>query len=156
MRILGIDPGIALVGFCIIDYTNDSYKIITSGSIQTKKEIDETKRLVEIYTDTKSIIEKYKPEALSIEKLFYCKNQKTVMSVAHARGVILLAAAQAGISIFEYTPMVVKQVITGYGKANKNEVKKMVELILNKNNLPKLDDTVDSMAIALCHIRSLI
>lgn len=154
MRILGIDPGIALTGFCILDFDKGGYNIVTSGSVQTEKEINEADRLMEIYSDIKNIIKKYNPDVLSIEKLFYCKNQKTVMAVAHARGVILLAAAQAEIPIFEYPPMVIKQVITGHGKASKNEVKKMVEIILGSHNMPKLDDTVDSMAIAICHIRS--
>jgi len=155
MRILGIDPGIATTGFCILDGDSASLALVSSGSIQTEKNLSETQRLTEVYNDMVSLIKKYEPDILSIERLFYCKNQKTVMSVAHARGVILLAAAQAEIPVFEYPPMVVKQVITGYGKASKDEVKRMVQVILGADSLPKLDDTVDSIAIAICHLRSL-
>lgn len=154
MKILGIDPGMAIVGYSIIDFDGQDITLLHSGSIQTSKKDREAKRLLEIQNDMKSILEKYKPEEAAIEKLFFFKNQTTVMPVAHARGVILAALEEFETPIYEYTPMEVKQVLTGYGRADKNEVKQMVQLTLNADNLPKLDDTVDSIAIAICHTRS--
>ena len=154
MKILGIDPGMAIVGYCIIDYNGKDTELLHSGAIRTSKEKRESQRLLEIYNDMSVLIEKYKPDCCSIEKLFFFRNQTTVMPVAHARGVILTALEKYNIPIYEYTPMEVKMVLTGYGRANKKEVERMVKLSLNKNDLPKLDDTVDSIAIAICHTRS--
>ena len=156
MKILGIDPGMAIVGYGLIDCDGDDVRLISSGSIQTKKGTREASRLLEIYNDMEVIIEKYNPDVVAIEKLFFFRNRTTVMPVAHARGVILLALEKHGIPIFEYTPMEVKQVLTGYGRAEKKEVQQMVEIsVLNKEKLPKLDDTVDAIAIAICHNRSI-
>ena len=154
MKILGIDPGMAIVGYCIADFDGENVKLLHSGSIQTSKDDRESKRLLEIFNDLKSLIEKYRPDQAAIEKLFYFKNQRTVMPVAHARGVILAALEEFQIPIYEYTPMEVKQVLTGYGRADKKEVEHMVKLTLGLESLPKLDDTVDSIAIAICHTRS--
>ncbi len=154
MRVLGIDPGLAIVGYSILDTVKDEFVLTASGSIQTDKNKTDSKRLYEIETDMLTIIEKYKPEAASIEKLFYFKNQKTVIPVAEARGVILSVLEKNKIPIYEYTPIEVKQMITGYGRATKDEVAKIVALSIKYNKLPKLDDTVDSIAIALCCIRN--
>ena len=154
MKILGIDPGMAIVGYCLLDFDGEHINLLHSGSIQTPKDDRESKRLLEIFNDMSTIIEKYKPDEAAIEKLFYFKNQTTVMPVAHARGVILTALEKFNIPIFEYTPMEVKQVLTGYGRADKKEVDRMVKISLGIENLPKLDDTVDSIAIAICHTRS--
>ncbi len=154
MKILGIDPGMAIVGYCLLDFDGEHINLLHSGSIQTSKDDRESKRLLEIFNDMSTIIEKYKPDEAAIEKLFYFKNQTTVMPVAHARGVILTALEKFNIPIFEYTPMEVKQVLTGYGRADKKEVDRMVKISLGIENLPKLDDTVDSIAIAICHTRS--
>lgn len=154
MKILGIDPGMAIVGYSIVDYDGNTCTLLNSGSIQTQKGQRESARLVEIFEDMTTIVEKYQPDAASIEKLFFFKNQTTVMPVAHARGVILTVLEQHNIPIFEYTPMEVKQVLTGYGRADKKEVEQMVKLSLACEKLPKLDDTVDSIAIAICHTRS--
>ena len=156
MKILGIDPGMAIVGYSLIDFDGESVKLITSGSIQTQKENRESKRLLEIYNDMTELVEKLKPDEAAIEKLFFFKNQTTVMPVAHARGVILTVLEKFNIPIFEYTPMEVKQVLTGYGRADKKEVEKMVKIFLGTETLPKLDDTVDSIAIGICHTRSKI
>lgn len=155
MKILGIDPGMAIVGYSIIDYDGDNVSLLNSGSIKTSKNNTESQRLLEIFEDITQIIEKYQPDIASIEKLFFFKNQKTVMPVAAARGVIMMALEKCSIPAFEYTPMEVKQILTGYGRADKKEVEQMVKIALNCEVLPSLDDTVDSMAIAICHTRGL-
>lgn len=154
MKILGIDPGMAIVGYGMIEVDNNTMKLITSGSIQTDKKLDDSKRLLEIYNDLSQIVERYKPDSASVEQLFFFKNQKTIIPVAEARGVILTVLEKYGIPAYSYTPMEVKQVLTGYGRAEKKEVEQMVRLALLDINLPKLDDTVDAIAIAICHSRN--
>lgn len=154
MRIIGIDPGMAIVGYSIVDIERDENILVASGSIKTCKSRSDSARLLEIQNDICTLIEKYRPDVSSVEKLFYFKNAKTIIPVAEARGVILMALEKYEVPIYEYTPMVVKQVITGYGRATKEEVAKIVELSIKYNRLPKLDDTIDSIAIALCHARS--
>ena len=154
MKILGIDPGMAIVGYSVIEYDGEKPVLLHSGSIQTAKDKSESARLLEIFEDMQVIVEKYKPDVCAIEKLFFFRNQTTVMPVAHARGVILTVLEKFHVPIFEYTPMEVKQVLTGYGRADKKEVEQMVKISLGTDTLPKLDDTVDSIAIAICHTRS--
>ena len=154
MKILGIDPGMASVGYGLIDYTNDEISLCSSGSIQTCKDCKDEERLLDIFNDMCTIIEKYRPDCASIEKLYFFKNQKTIIPVAEARGVILTALHKYNIPIHEYTPIEVKQVLTGYGRATKKEVEAMVKISLNTDSLPKLDDTVDAIAIAICHSRN--
>ena len=154
MKILGIDPGMAIVGYGLIDYTNDEISLCSSGSIQTCKDCKDEERLLDIFNDMCTIIEKYRPDCASIEKLYFFKNQKTIIPVAEARGVILTALHKYNIPIHEYTMIAVKQVLTGYGRATKKEVEAMVKISLNTDSLPKLDDTVDAIAIAICHSRN--
>jgi crossover junction endodeoxyribonuclease ruvC len=154
MKILGIDPGIGIVGYSILDFDGKNVKLLHSGSIQTAKGTRESSRLVEIFDDMTSIVEKYSPDVCAIEKLFFFRNRTTVMPVAHARGVILTVLEQHHIKIYEYTPMEVKQILTGYGRADKKEVEQMVKISLGVEKLPKLDDTVDSIAIAITYTRS--
>lgn len=154
MKILGIDPGMAIVGYSIVNYDGKNIELEHSGSIQTPKGERESARLLEIFNDMTSIVEKYKPDVCAIEKLFFFRNQTTVMPVAHARGVILTVLEKFGIPIYEYTPMEVKQILTGYGRASKKEVEQMVKIALESEKLPKLDDTVDSIAIAISYTRS--
>lgn len=154
MKILGIDPGMAIVGYCILEYDKKNLNLLHSGSIQTQKNEKEGARLKEIHEDLKVIIEKYKPDVCAIEKLFFFRNLTTVMPVAHARGVILLALNEYNIPIFEYTPIQVKQILTGYGRATKKEVEQMVKISLGIDSLPKLDDTIDAIAIAISYTRS--
>lgn len=154
MRIIGIDPGTAIVGYGIIDFDGNQCTLIASGSIQTAKEHSDPFRLFEIQNDLTAIINKYKPETASVEKLFFCKNQKTVISVAQGRGVILATLANFGLDIFEYTPLQIKLAITGYGKAKKDDVAQMVKRQLIYTNFPQLDDTADAIAIAVCHTKS--
>ena len=153
MKILGIDPGMAIVGYSLIDFDGRTCKLVSSGSIQTKKGERESFRLLEIYNDMCTVVETLKPDVTAIEKLFFVHNQTTVMPVAHARGVILTVLEKFNIPIYEYTPMEVKKVLTGFGRADKKEVEQMVKIALNIDTLPKLDDTVDSIAIAICHTR---
>ncbi len=156
MKILGIDPGIGIVGYSLIEFDGESCVLLHSGSIQTQKNSKESARLLEIWEDMNTILNRFKPDCSAIEKLFFFRNRTTVMPVAHARGVILTALEKYKIPIYEYTPMEVKQVLTGYGRADKKEVEQMVKFSLGVDNLPKLDDTVDSIAIAICHTRSLV
>lgn len=153
MKILGIDPGMAIVGYSVVEANGDNFTLITSGSIQTNKNSSEASRLYEIFQDISVIIDKYKPDIASIEKLFYFRNQTTIIPVAQARGVIIMALEKYSIPTFEYTPMEVKQVLTGFGRADKKQVEQMVKIALKNDNLPKLDDTIDSIAIAICHTR---
>lgn len=154
MKILGIDPGMAIVGYSVVDFDGKNVSLLHSGSIQTPKGERESLRLLEIFNDMTFIVEKYKPDVCAIEKLFFFRNQTTVMPVAHARGVILTVLEQHKIPIYEYTPMEVKQILTGYGRASKKEVEQMVKISLESDHLPKLDDTVDSIAIAISYTRS--
>ncbi len=153
MKILGIDPGLAIVGYSIIEFEDDNVRLLNSGSVKTSKNNSESQRLLEIYEDITTLIEKYKPDIASVEKLFFFKNQKTVMPVAAARGVIMMALEKCSVPTYEYTPMEVKQALTGYGRAEKKEVEQMVKIALKCDSLPCLDDTVDAMAIAICHTR---
>ncbi len=144
----------AIVGYSILGYDGKNTELLHSGSIQTKKGDRESARLLEIYNDMTSVVEMYKPDVCAIEKLFFFRNYTTVMPVSHARGVILTVMEQHNIPIYEYTPIEVKQILTGYGRADKKEVEKMVKLSLETDALPKLDDTVDSIAIGISYTRS--
>lgn len=153
MKILGIDPGMAIVGYSVVEFNNNTFELLTSGSIQTQKGHSDASRLLEIFNDLSEIIQKYTPDVASVEKLFYFRNQTTIIPVAEARGVILTALENFNIPIYEYTPMEVKQILTGFGRADKKEVEQMVKITLQRDELPKLDDTIDSIAIAICHTR---
>ena len=150
MRILGIDPGYALVGFGVLDYSN-SYDVVDYGVISTPKEESLPTRLMTIATCLKQIIEKYKPDVVAVEELFYFKNQKTVIPVAEARGVIILTCMQMGLHIFEYTPLQIKQALTGNGRAEKTQIQFMTKTILGLDKVPKPDDAADALAVAICH-----
>lgn len=155
MRILGIDPGTATVGYGIIEVTNDNISVINYGFIQTSSKKPMSERLNVIYDDIKTLISTFNPDLMSIEELFFFKNAKTVISVSQARGVILLAAVQSDIPIFEYTPLEVKVTLTGYGRSDKNEVQNSVKDILGLEEIPKPDDAADALAIALCHYQNI-
>lgn len=151
MRIIGIDPGYAIVGFGIIEYDNSRFKTVDYGAITTPAGIDFNKRLKIIYEDLCQVLDIYKPESLAIEKLYFQNNQKTAIDVAEARGVILLSAIQRNLLIREYTPLEVKKSITGYGQAVKKQVQEMTKRVLHLPEIPKPDDTADALAIAVCH-----
>lgn len=144
----------AIVGYSVLDFDGENFTLLHSGSIKTDKNLSDSKRLLEISQDLDTIINKYKPEIASVEKLYFFKNQKTIIPVAEARGVIMMILEKNKIPAFEYTPIEVKQTLTGYGRADKKEVEQMVKLTLQRNDLPCLDDTIDSMAIAICHVRN--
>ena len=151
MIILGIDPGLAIVGWGVVQYAANRFAPMAYGSIQTKAGIPVEDRLSQIYDRLSEIIEKYKPDAISVEELFWNTNVTTGIVVAEARGVILLCAKKHGVPIYEYTPMQVKQAVVGYGKADKKQVISMVTLMLGLKEPPKPDDTADAIAIAICH-----
>ena len=152
--ILGIDPGLAIVGWGIIEYKGNKFSTIAYGSIQTPSTMKTEDRLVEIFRSLNDLIEKYKPDCMAVEELFWNTNQTTGIRVSEARGVILLCAARKGIPIYEYTPLQVKQAVVGYGRAEKKQVISMVTMILKLEKPPKPDDTADALAIAVCHAHS--
>ena len=154
MIILGIDPGIAIVGWGVIEYNGNRFRTLGYGSIQTPAGMATEERLTEIYRRMQQLIETYKPSCMAVEELFWNTNQTTGIRVSEARGVILLAGAQAGIDIHEYTPLQVKQAVVGYGRAEKKQVITMVTMLLNLEKPPKPDDTADALAIAICHAHS--
>ena len=152
--ILGIDPGLAIVGWGVIEYKGNKFSTVAYGSIQTPSTMKTEDRLVEIFRSLNELIEKYKPDCMAVEELFWNTNQTTGMRVSEARGVILLCAARKGIPIYEYTPLQVKQAVVGYGRAEKKQVISMVTMILKLEKPPKPDDTADALAIAVCHAHS--
>lgn len=154
MRILGIDPGVAIVGFGVVDSDRGKQRLVKCGVITTPAHTQLSARLNSIYLDLQELIATFKPDAIAIEELFFNTNITTGISVAQARGVILLACYQSGIPVFEYTPLQVKQAVVGYGRAEKKQVMDMVRRILNLQEAPKPDDAADAVAIALCHARS--
>lgn len=151
MIILGIDPGYAIVGFGVLEYKNNHFSVIDYGAITTDAGTPFNRRLEYIYDELTVLLEKYRPDAMSIEKLFYNSNAKTVIDVSQARGVIMLAAQKCGVPAFEYTPLQVKQSVVGYGRAEKKQVQEMIKRILFLEKVPKPDDTADALAMAICH-----
>ena len=151
MVILGIDPGYAIVGWGVIEYEHSRFRVLGYGAITTNADTPFPQRLESIYNDMCYVFEKYRPSVMSMEKLFYNSNQKTVIDVAQARGVITLCAQMHNKDIFEYTPLQVKQSVTGYGRAEKKQVMEMTRSILGLASVPKPDDTADALALAICH-----
>ena len=154
MRILGIDPGYATIGFGIVDAERSSYRLLQCGVITTPAHTSLASRLEQIYQDIRQLLEAYQPDAVSVEELFFNTNITTGIAVAHGRGVILLACQQAGVKIYEYTPLQVKQAVVGYGRAEKKQVMDMVRRLCGLQSAPKPDDAADAVALALCHARS--
>ncbi len=155
MRVIGIDPGTAIVGFGIIDYENKNYKVVDYGCIYTPKELPMEKRITIIYSKLNELLKKYSPTHMAVEDLFYFKNAKTVISVGQARGVILLCGEKNNLLIKSYTPLQVKMGITGYGRAEKKQIQLMVQKILKLDELPQPDDAADALGVAITHINSL-
>ena len=152
MRIIGIDPGTGILGFGIIEVNaRGNPKMITAGVITTPAHTPLEDRLIEIFDGLTEIIAETKPEVMSIEKLFFAQNVTTAISVSHARGVAMLTGKQAGLEIAEYTPLQIKQTLTGYGRASKKQMQEMVKLQLGLNNMPKPDDAADGLAAAITH-----
>lgn len=155
MRILGIDPGIAIVGYGVVDKEGNRYKTVAYDAVTTRAHTPLEERLQLVYKGIDEIIKMYRPDAMSIEELFFNNNAKTAVAVGQARGVILLAAVQNGVPIYEYTPLQVKQALTGYGRASKSQIQQMMKSILGLGSVPKPDDVADALAIAVCHGNSM-
>ena len=151
MRILGIDPGYAIVGYGVIEYRSGQYLPVEYGAVTTEAGVEFSRRLAEIYDGMQELLNRLKPEAAAVEKLYFSNNKTTGIGVAEARGVILLGLSQAGVPLFEYTPMQVKQAVTGYGKALKPQMQEMTRKLLRLRQVPKPDDTADALALAICH-----
>lgn len=151
IRILGIDPGYAIVGFGVIDYDGRNFTPLEYGAVLTEANTPFTERLKAIHTDIEFIFEKFHPDCMAIEKLFFTTNQKTAIDVAQARGVVVLSAARRNIPVSEYTPLQVKSAVVGYGKAEKRQVMEMTKNLLGLANIPRPDDAADALAIAICH-----
>jgi crossover junction endodeoxyribonuclease RuvC len=151
MRILGIDPGTGILGFGIIDVDKSKATLVDAGVIRTSKDEIDSHRLKTIYDELSEVISEFKPAMMSVEKLFFAQNVTTAMTVSQARGVVLLCGEQAGLDIHEYTPLQIKQAITGYGKADKKQMQEMVRVLLGLKEIPKPDDCADALAAAICH-----
>lgn len=158
MRVLGIDCGLAITGWAIVDRDDTiarrSIKQVDYGVIRTSSKIEIPERLLELYDNTIEIIEEFKPDITAVEDIFYFKNQKTVIKVSQARGVVVLAASKKGQEVFDYTPLQVKQAVCGYGRASKKQIQRMVKTILTLRETPKPDDAADALAVAICHLNS--
>lgn len=151
MRILGIDPGTGILGFGVIEADKGKAHLVDAGVIRTPVHEDDAVRLQTIFDELTDIIVEMKPKVMSVEKLFFAQNVTTAMTVAQARGVVLLCGQQAGLQIFEYTPLQIKQALTGYGRADKKQMQEMVRVILQLDAQPKPDDCADALAAAICH-----
>lgn len=148
---MGIDPGYAIIGYGIVDYEKGKFNTVNYGAVTTKSNIAFESRLEIIFNDITELITKYRPNAISLEKLFFNTNTSTAIDVAQARGVILLAAKLNSVDVFEYTPLQVKQAVTGYGRAEKSQIMDLTKRLLNLPRMPKPDDTADALALAVCH-----
>lgn len=154
MRILGIDPGVATIGFGLVEADRSSARMVTYGTVTTPAGLPLSRRLFQISGDMEDLIGKLKPEVIAVEELFFNNNITTGIAVAHGRGVILLSAEKCGVPLFEYTPSQVKMAVVGYGKAEKRQVMDMTRRLLNLKSVPRPDDAADALALALCHARS--
>ncbi len=154
MLVLGIDPGTATTGIGLVNYEQGREKLIYYGTIRTSSDLEMDRRLLKIHQELDEILQRYQPDAVAIEQLFHHKNAKTVITVAQARGVLIMTAAAKHLEICEYTPLQVKQAVCGYGSAEKKQVQLMVKQILHMENVPKPDDAADALAIAICHLHS--
>lgn len=154
MLIIGIDPGYAILGYGVISYEGNRFDVLEYGTVTTSAEEDLPERLKTIYDALTELFQKYRPDAVAIEELFFNKNVTTALIVGHARGAAVVAAAKAGLPIFEYTPLQVKQGVVGYGRADKKQVQFMVKTLLNLKEIPKPDDAADALAVGICHAHS--
>jgi crossover junction endodeoxyribonuclease RuvC len=154
MKILGIDPGYAIAGYGIIEYSHQCFKMLEYGAVTTPADLLLADRLKMIYDGIGEIMERNRPDFVAVEELFFNTNVKTAIAVGHGRGVLMLAAANRGIPVFEYTPLQVKQAVVGYGRADKNQVQQMVKMLLGLSKIPKPDDAADALAVAICHAHS--
>jgi len=151
MRIIGIDPGTAILGFGVIEKKSSKLSMLDAGVIRTASDQSDSKRLQTIYDELAEVIKHNKPDAMAIEKLFFAQNVTTAMTVSQARGAVMLCGEKHGLEVFEYTPLQIKQSITGYGRADKNQIQQMVKTILKLDSVPKPDDCADALACAITH-----
>jgi len=154
MRILGIDPGFAIVGIGIVDYVGNKFNVVHYTKITTEAHTDFPERLKCIFNELNCIIDEYSPDMIAIEELFFNNNAKTAINVGQGRGIALLCGVLKNIPISEYTPLQIKQAVVGYGRATKNQVQQMVKVLLNLDKIPKPDDVADALAVAVCHAHS--
>jgi crossover junction endodeoxyribonuclease RuvC len=150
MIIIGIDPGYAITGFGVIEYHANKFSVLDYGVVSTKAGVPFEIRLLTIFQQIESLMNRYTPDVLAIEELFFSRNTTTAIGTAQARGVVILAAAKAGLPVYEYTPLQVKLAVTGYGRADKNQVSQMIKIILKLDAIPKKDDAADALAVAIC------
>ncbi len=151
MLILGVDPGLAKVGYGLTEKKGNKFNCCTYNVIRTEADETNISRLEKIYNELQDIIREYRPDHMAVEELFFNKNVKTAIKVGQARGVILLAGSQAGLSVYEYTPLQIKQAVVGYGRASKKQVQQMVKSLLNLEKIPRPDDSADALAVSICH-----
>jgi crossover junction endodeoxyribonuclease RuvC len=151
MKIIGIDPGIAILGYGVVEYNNNKFKVLDYGAVTTTPKYKLPERIEIIYDSLEEIFEKHKPDAVAYEELFFNSNAKTALIVGQARGAAVLCAQKKKLNIYEYTPLQVKQAVVGYGRADKKQVQTMVKMLLNLKEVPKPDDVADALAIAICH-----
>lgn len=154
MIILGVDPGTAITGYGVVESDGDALQMIASGAITTPSDWELPRRLQHIHAELAALIARYQPTDAVVEKLFFSKNVRTALSVGQARGVALLAAAQASLAIHEYTPLQIKQAVVGYGRAEKMQIQQMIKVLLQLDHIPQPDDAADALAIAICHAHS--
>ncbi len=154
MIVLGIDPGFAIVGYGFVEYKGNKFTPLEYGAITTEAHTPMMERFKKLYDGMCEILDRIRPDAVAIEELFFNSNQKTAIAVAQARGILLIAAINKGIPVYEYTPLQVKQAVVGYGRAEKVQIQQMVKIMLNLEKVPKPDDTADALAIAICHAHS--
>jgi crossover junction endodeoxyribonuclease RuvC len=154
MRVLGVDPGVATTGYGLLEGPADEARLVTSGVVTTPSTFSLAERLLAVHNELAALIARYRPQAAAVEELFFGRNARTALAVGHGRGVVLLTLAQAGLEVYEYTPMQVKQAVVGYGRAGKEQVQEMVRMLLRLDAVPQPDDAADAVAVALCHLQS--
>jgi len=154
MIILGIDPGVAITGYGVISYQGNKFKVIEYGAVLTEAKTELPQRLLKINDDITAIIQRFNPQVVAIEELFFNTNIKTAITVAHGRGAAIISAAKQNLPVYEYTPLQVKQAVVGYGRADKKQIQQMVKILLGLDEVPKPDDVADALAVAICHAHS--
>jgi len=152
--VLGIDPGMAILGYGVIEQKGHKMDVVDYGTVLTDSGMKMPDRLVRIFDGVEELIQRFKPDVVSVEELFFNKNSKTALTIGHARGVAILTAAKNKLEIYEYTPLQVKQAVVGYGRAEKAQIQQMVKILLNLKEIPKPDDAADALAVAICHIHN--
>ncbi len=154
MLVLGIDPGVAITGYSLLEGSAEEARLVASGVITTVSTFSLPRRLLALHEELSRLVARYRPDAAAAEELFFARNARTALMVGHGRGVALLTLAEAGLAVHEYTPLQVKQAVVGYGRATKEQVQEMIRLLLHLEAVPQPDDAADAVAVALCHLHS--